>query len=107
MTKAKKETTTKAKTPKGKEPNRVEAIRTAIASVKENLDKLEAEIEAGKAENMSIFCVIGNESADRIGTVISGTNKDIRLTLAHALRNKPDLMETINDAVFMALMAGE
>jgi len=93
-----------AETTKQPVETEVEMITRGIKAVREHLDKLESDIKEGKAEDMSIFCVIGNIGTDSIETVIQGSNKNIILTLANVLEGKDDLWDTIERALFFSLV---
>jgi len=82
----------------------IEMITRGIKAVREHLDKLEADIKEGKAEDMSIFCVIGNVGTDSIKAVVQGTNKNIVLNLANVLEGKDDLWDIVEKALFFSLV---
>lgn len=73
----------------------------AIKSLEKNVAALKADIIKGHVNHLSVFCVIGNEEANRINSIIIGSSNDMTIALANALDEKRSVQETVAEALMI------
>jgi hypothetical protein len=81
----------------------VRQVVKIIKALEANVEKLKTDIANGHVNKVSIFCAIGNQEADRVGTTIVGSSNDLILTLANALDEELHAQKAMTEALILVV----